>query len=96
MTMMIEGDVVRWVGEMLWPEHLELAPIVDLSAVTLLGSWVHALFRAYGQCRVVGASPAVRQQLEQAGLPILWYRTVSEASASGHGVSPSERAMLWS
>ena len=89
-------DVSVWTGDYLWPRpDLEDATIIDLSEVTAVGSWLHAWFRGRGQRKVVGAQRRVRQQMQAAGLPILWYATMKEAGHSDHGVTASERAMLW-
>lgn len=91
---MPEPDHVTWTGELLWPIELPAAGIIDVSQVTGLGSWVHAWLRERPQTALVGLATGLRRQLQEAGVPALYYRTVAEASDRG-GVSPSERAMLW-
>lgn len=81
--------VARWSGELLFPVALEEASIIDLGAVTALGTWSYAWFRARPHLSVSGASPALRRQLLRANLPIAW------ADIPGGGVSPSERAALF-
>ncbi len=81
--------VARWSGELLFPVALEEAAIIDLSAVTALGTWSYPWFRARPHLSVSGASPALRRQLLRANLPIAW------ADIPGAGVSPSERAALF-
>lgn len=81
--------VARWSGELLFPVELEEAAIIDLSAVTALGTWSYLWFRARPHLAVSGASPTLRRQLLRANLPIAW------ADIPGGGVSPSERAALF-
>ena len=95
------GAVVHWQGALLWPQDLPDGQVIDCSGVTALGSWVHAWFRARPQRSVVGAAPAIKRQLNQARLPILWYASMARLPAVGSnaqrsgGVSPDERALLW-
>lgn len=96
--MIAEGPVpalATWHGDLLWPQELPDAEILDFSGVAALGSWAHAWFRRRGQRCVVGASSGVRRQLQDAGLPILWYASVAEAQRRDRGVTRSERDMLF-
>ncbi len=81
--------VARWSGDLLFPSDLAEAAIIDLSAVTALGTWSYPWFRARPHLAVSAASPALRRQLLRANLPIAW------ADIPGGGVSPSERAALF-
>jgi hypothetical protein len=59
-------------GELLWPEPLPDGDVIDLSAVVVLGTWAYDLLRRRPGQAVVGANPALRRQLDAAGLPLLW------------------------
>ncbi|TVR13256.1 MAG: hypothetical protein EA401_07185 [Planctomycetota bacterium] len=93
-------DIASWSGELLWPQDLPDAPIIDCSQVSAVGSWLHHWLRQRGQRSIVGASPAVRRQLSAARLPLLWYATLQQVpsadagAARPHGVSSGERALL--
>lgn len=94
-----EHTVVTWSGDLLWPQTLPDAAVIDCSQVTAVGSWLHAWLRQRGQRALVGANPSIRRQLSAARLPILWYATlqqVPKADVPGrqHGVSHGERALL--
>lgn len=88
--------VPRWQGEMLWPQSLPELTAVDMSAVTAIGSWLHGWLRARPGLALIGLSAPLREQLRLAAVPVLHYRSVDEALASGimPGVSPAERDML--
>ena len=92
---MIAEQSVHWSGELLWPADLPDAAIIDMSEVAVVGSWLCSWFRERGQRCVVGATREIRQQLQEASLPILWYASLSEVQRRHHGVTGSERAMLW-
>ncbi len=92
---MAEPDVVAWRGELLWPQEPIAGSIIDLSEVTAIGTWLYPWFRERGQQRVVGAPRHIKQQLQRAGIPVLWYRSMQECCREDGGVSASERAMLW-
>lgn len=84
---------IRWIGdldaeELLWPQDLPEAEIIDLGGITAVGIWVHAWFRAHPNQGVVGARPDVRRQLEAAGLPILF------RDPQAIGVTATERSAL--
>jgi hypothetical protein len=81
--------VARWSGDLLFPVPLEEAAIIDLTAVTTLGTWAYAWFRARPHLAVSGANPTLRRQLLRANLPVAW------ADLPSGGVSPSERAALF-
>ncbi len=93
------ADVAYWSGLLVWPENLIFAGVIEMSAVTGVGVWLQQALRKHPRQAVVGASPAIKRQLQAAGLPILWYATVEEATiaqtAQTAGVSTSEREMLW-
>ena len=76
-------------NELLWPQELDTAEIVDLSDIHAVGTWIHDWFRAHPGQGVVGANPDVRRQFEHAGLPILW------RDPRTSGVSAQERAELF-
>ncbi len=81
------GDLAS--SELLWPQELLSAEVVDLSDVVAAGTWIHDWFRAHPGQGVVGASPDIRRQFEHAGLPILW------RDPRSHGVSAQEKAELF-
>lgn len=82
--------VVRWSGELLWPQDLDEGDVIDLSQVTLLGTWVHAWFRARPGQGVAGASPRLKAQLDQAGVGVCW----RDPTRIQTGVTNAERAEL--
>jgi hypothetical protein len=86
---------VRWSGDLSWPTALPQGTIIDCSGLTRLGSWACAWFRAHPTVRVVAAPASMKSLFQALDLPILWYDSVDEARQAG-GVTPSERAMLWS
>ena len=88
-------EYAHWHGDMLWPSEVTSAPIINCEAVQSAGSWLCAWFREHPKVRVVGAPEAMKTLLQSAGLSILWYDSFEEAQQAG-GVTPSERAMLWS
>ena len=90
---MPEATVVAWSGELLWPQELPVADVIDLSAVTAMGSWLHGWFRAHPDQAITGASPALRRQLAAAAVPVVWSDHPRKAPTTG--VGPGERAMLW-
>ncbi|MFW5860245.1 MAG: hypothetical protein ACOCYP_09490 [Planctomycetota bacterium] len=90
-----EPAVAHWQGELLWPCDLRAALVIDMSGVACVGAWTHAWFRRHPRQAVVGATRCVRQQLQRAELPILWYATAAEALDPAGGVTPTEREMLW-
>lgn len=91
--------IAQWSGELLWPQDLPDAPVIDCQQVTAVGSWLHEWLRQRGQRNIVGASRSVRRQLSAARLPLLWYATLQQlpkgdAGGRTHGVSSGERALL--
>jgi ActR/RegA family two-component response regulator len=87
-------DHLAWIGELaaselLIPQELPTAEVVDLSEVVAAGTWIHDWFRAHPGQGVVGALPDIRRQFEHAGLPILW------RDPRSHGVSAQEKAELF-
>lgn len=86
---------VQWHGDLSWPSDLPEGVIIDCSRVERIGSWACAWFRTHPTVRVVGAPPRVKSLFQALDLPILWYDSIEEARQAG-GVTPSERAMLWS
>ncbi len=60
--------VARWTGELLWPQDLPEAAVIDLARVTALGTWAYAWFAARPQQAATGASPALKRQLQRAGV----------------------------
>jgi hypothetical protein len=84
-------SIARWSGELLWPQELVEASIIDLSGVTALGSWAHAWFAARPGQGVAGAHPRLRAQLDQAGVGVCW-RDPTRIIA---GVTRSERQALF-
>jgi hypothetical protein len=85
--------IVQWVGaliadELLWPQELIEADVIDLSGITAVGTWIHVWFRARPNQSVVGARPEVRRQLEAAGVPIVFRDHASV------GVTSQERGLL--
>ena len=90
---MSETTVVAWSGELLWPQDLPEAEVIDVSGVTAIGSWLHAWFRAHPDQAVTGANPAIRRQLAQAAVPVVW--SDHPHKAPNGGVSAGERALLW-
>jgi len=83
-------EVAVWSGELLWPQPLPEGAVIDLSAVTALGCWAHAWFRARPQLAVSGASATLRRQLLRAGVPVRWRDLPRQA-----GVGRDERAALF-
>lgn len=92
------ATVARWNGDLLWPTPLPEAPVIDASAVTAWGVWVHDWLRAHPGVAIVGGEQ-IRDRLQRAEVPVRWYRALDEAmhasDSTTAGVSPSERAMLW-
>jgi hypothetical protein len=88
---MPESSVVIWRGELLWPQDLPEADIIDLGQVEVLGVWVHDWFRSRPGQAVTRANPAVRRQLTEAGVPVTW----SDHPQRSGGVSSAERAGLF-
>jgi CheY-like chemotaxis protein len=76
--------------EWLWPRELPDGDELDLSGVACVGTWIHAWLRARPSVGVRGARPAVRRQVEQAGIPVCWL----DAPRVRPGVSAAERAAL--
>lgn len=99
----LEPSCARWTGSLHWPCSLPDAPIIDMSEVEALGSWIHDWFRQRPQRAVVAAPAAIKRQLSHARLPILWYSSLEAVPAQDlanvtrtqTGVSPDERALLW-
>ncbi|MFW5829448.1 MAG: hypothetical protein ACOCXA_04225 [Planctomycetota bacterium] len=88
--------IAYWQGEMLWPQTLPDAPVLDFSGLEAVGVWVYSWLREHPGRSVVAASPAIKRQLQQVDVPVLWYRSIAEVpSADDGGVTPSEREMLW-
>lgn len=83
--------VVRWSGELLWPQPLPEAAVIDLARVTALGTWAYAWFAARPQQAATGATPALKRQLQRAGVSLLW----CDHPHGQSGVSAAERALLW-
>ena len=83
--------VVRWTGELLWPQELAEAEVIDLARVTALGTWAYAWFAARPQQAATGATPALKRQLQRAGVALLW----CDHPHGQAGVSAAERALLW-
>lgn len=92
--MVDQSDVVVWAGELLWPCALKYGPVIDASAVTAVGVWLYPWFRSHPRTAIVGASERLRQQMQDAELPVLWYKTHADRGPS-RGVTASERAGLW-
>jgi len=87
-------DYVAWRGELLWPCDLPEAAVIDFSGVEALGVWAYPWFRSRPRTTVVGACGRVRRQMQDAQLPVLWYKSHADRSAAS-GVTTSERAGLW-
>ncbi len=87
---------VHWSGEMLWPQVLTEAKVIDCSQLQSLGTWAYAWLRARPQCALIAAPSHIKDQLRAADLPVIWYNHCEELQADSGGVSPSEREMLWS
>jgi hypothetical protein len=65
---------VAWVGtliedELLWPQPLAEAEVIDLGGLTAIGTWVHAWFRARAGQAVVNACPASADNWKRPGWP---------------------------
>lgn len=90
---MSKASVVTWSRELLWPEDLPEAEVIDLSQVEIMGCWVHDWLRGHPEQAVTGAQPLIRKQLARAGVPVVWSDHPRKPSAAG-GLSAGERAML--
>lgn len=87
----------QWSGEMLWPQELSEAKVIDCTALTALGTWVYKWLRERPQTALVGAPAHIKEQVHAAALPVIWYNHCEDiAGNDAGGVSPSERDMLWS
>jgi hypothetical protein len=86
---------IAWRGELLWPQAVGDAMVIDLREVTAIGVWLHEWFRKHPNRAVVGGPARLKRQLQRAGVPVLWYDHMRDALASSGGVSASERDMLW-
>jgi ActR/RegA family two-component response regulator len=75
--------------EWLLPRELPASGVLDLAAVSAVGTWIHDWFRAHPGHAVVGARVEVRRQLEHAGLPVLFRDPRSV------GVTAQERSELF-
>lgn len=82
--------VARWSGELLWPQPLDEGDVIDLSQVTLLGTWVYAWFRAHPGQGVAGAHPHIKAQLDRAAVGVCW----RDPARIQSGVTTAERAEL--
>lgn len=87
------ADCIRWTGlvvedELLWPQPLAEGDVIDLEGIQAIGTWLHGWFRARPGQAVVNASPEVRRQLEEAGVPVLF------RDPTVVGVTVAERAAL--
>lgn len=91
-------DVTIWEGDFLWRRpDLPPATMIDCSRVEVMGSWLHDWFRRQASCVLIGANAQIQRQLEEAQVPVLFYaRREDVGDHRQGGVSPSERAMLWS
>ena len=89
---MPEGCVV-WTGSLLWPQDLPDAELIDMGAVSMAGAWLIEELRQRGRRRVIGASDRIKQMLELGEAPVLWYKTLKEATQLA-GVTASERLGL--
>ncbi len=76
--------------EWLWPRELPEGDELDLSAVACVGTWIHAWLRARPALGVRAARPAIRRQIEQAGISVCWL----DAPRIRPGISAAERASL--
>ncbi|MDA3962924.1 MAG: hypothetical protein PF961_19240 [Planctomycetota bacterium] len=88
-------DCAHWSGALLWPQPLAEAAVIDMSAVEAIGVWAYAWFRAHPRQAVVAAPQRIRDQLQRAELPVLWYNSLNEVSGHRSGVSADERSLLW-
>jgi hypothetical protein len=91
-VVMSDATVAIWDSELLWPQDLPSAEVIDLSRVEVMGSWVHDWLRSHPEQAVTGAQPLIRKQLVRAGVPVVWCDHPRKP-ASG-GISAGERAML--
>lgn len=88
-----EVSVAVWLGELLWPQDLPEADVIDLGQVTAMGVWMHDWFRARPDQAVTGANPAIHRQLARAGVPVVWSDHPRKPPSGG--VGSGERAMLF-
>jgi hypothetical protein len=94
----MEPERVIWTGELLWPTELPAGRIIDCSGLTALGTWAYGWLRARPQQILLAGPAGIRRQLQQAGVPVVWYereRDLPAAVAPIAGVGPGERALLW-
>jgi hypothetical protein len=91
----MDKQVVAWHGDLLWPQELPDAEVIDLSDVRAAGAWIVDWFRRHPNRTVVGGSDFIKRQLRRGGAPVFWSDSLGSASQQTGGVSPSEREMLW-
>ena len=84
--------IAVWEGELLWPQDLTTASLIDCRGVISAGIWLHQWLRDHPGCALIGLAPGVRQQFQAAGLPVICYDRLSDAQA---GVGLAERLALW-
>lgn len=90
---MDDATIEVWGSELLWPQDLPVADVIDVSQVELMGTWVHEWLRQHPEQAITGASPAIRKQLVRANVPVVWCDHPRKPLSGG--VSNSERAMLF-